>query len=133
MKKKKLKTLSALAIGLSLFSIKANAGTWEKHQYCPPGEVYLGMWHYTYSDGTFAQPGWNYIDGEWYYFDDICFGTVDGLQTINGKDYYFDIYTKAMAHDKYVKIGGGRYGAYYWANSDGSLDYNNAWYPGYEN
>ncbi|WP_428817261.1 hypothetical protein ACQR2L_12065 [Clostridium butyricum] len=131
MKKKILKTLSMLVIGLSLISIKANAGTWTQHQYYPPDVDYMGSWGYTYSDGSFAQSGWNYIDGEWYYFDDEYFQTVDGLQTINGQDYYFDIYTKAMAHDEYVKIGSGRQGMWYWASSSGAIDYNYNWCPEY--
>lgn len=122
MKKKILKTLSMLVIGLSLISIKVNAGTWTQHQYCPPDVDYIGSWGYTYSDGSFAQSGWNYIDGEWYYFDDEYFQTVDGLQTINGQDYYFDIHTKAMAHDKYVKTY--EYSAVLsYAESDGHINY----------
>lgn len=129
MKKKLFKTLSAVIIGLNLISIKASAGTWEQHQWCPPDTEYLGSWGYINDDGSYAQPGWNYIDGEWYYFGGELNETLDGLQTIDGKDYYLDYSSKAMTHDKYVKIGGGRYGAWYWTNSDGSIDYNNVWYP----
>lgn len=129
MKGKILKGLSVTLLYLGLTSVPTSAGTWSQHQYCPPNIPYYGGWEYQYDDGTYADSGWNYIDGEWYYFDDDLFLTVDGVQTINDKDYYFDPYTKAMAHDKYVKIGSGKHGVYYWANSDGSIDYDNLWCP----
>ena len=50
--------------------------------------------------------------------------------SIDGKDYYFDNINCDMKHDQYVKVGYGKYGMWYWTNSDGSIDYNYSWLPG---
>ncbi|AQR95594.1 hypothetical protein [Clostridium saccharoperbutylacetonicum] len=125
MKKSVVKIFSTLFIFCSLFSVNAYAGTWIKHQGDSPytNGVYLGGWEYQNDDGTPAV-GWKYINNNWYYFDSIDGCAYTGLKTINGKDYSFDPINCDMKHDQYVKVSGGNMGVYYWANSDGSIDYN---------
>lgn len=105
MKKRLLKILSGIIVASSLLCISANAVESGWHIHCQVGENSYS-WEYVYSDGTFAS-GWNYIDGDWYYFDPVdsgcyvgkCYVASDGklggdipnsLITINGQNYYFD-------------------------------------------
>ena len=125
MKKKILKVLSAALISLSLFSIPASANTWFEYKDYNGNRITWGM----YDDNGQWPKGWYQENGKWYYF--LGQGlAAQGLQTIDGKDYYFDNINCDMKHDQYVKVGYGKYGMWYWTNSDGSIDYNYSWLPG---
>ena len=125
MKKKMLKVLSAALISLSLFSIPASANTWFEYKDYNGNRITWGM----YDDNGQWPKGWYQENGKWYYF--LGQGlAAQGLQTIDGKDYYFDNINCDMKHDQYVKVGYGKYGMWYWTNSDGSIDYNYSWLPG---
>ena len=125
MKKKVLKVLSAALISLSLFSIPASANTWFEYKDYNGNRITWGM----YDDNGQWPQGWYQENGKWYYF--LGQGlAAQGLQTIDGKDYYFDNINCDMKHDQYVKVGYGKYGMWYWTNSDGSIDYNYSWLPG---
>ena len=65
MKKKIIKSLSALLVISSLFTTKAFAGTWTA--FCKYDGTILS-WVYANDNGTFPV-GWKYIDGYWYYFE----------------------------------------------------------------
>lgn len=125
------KILSGVLISCNLFSINAYAGTWIKHQSdeASVNGIYLGGWEYQNDDGTYAS-GWKYINNSWYYFDAFDGCAYTGVQTINGKDYYFDPINCDMKHDKYVKVGSGSMGLYYWADNNGVIDYDKYRYPG---
>ena len=125
MKKKMLKVLSAALVSLSLFSIPASANTWFEYKDYNGNRITWGM----YDDNGQWPQGWYQENGKWYYF--LGQGlAAQGLQTIDGKDYYFDNINCDMKHDQYVKVGYGKYGMWYWTNSDGSIDYNYSWLPG---
>lgn len=130
MKRKLLTILSSFIILLNLFATPAFAGTWIQHQGNEGwiNGIYLGGWEYQNDDGSNVI-GWKYINNNWYYFNNGDGCAYTGVHTINGKDYYFDPFNCDMKHDQYVKIGQGRMGMYYWANSDGSIDYNKNWCP----
>ena len=125
MKNKMLKVLSTALISLSLFSIPASANTWFEYEDYNGNRITWGM----YDDNGQWPKGWYQENGKWYYF--LGQGlAAQGLQTIDGKDYYFDNINCDMKHDQYVKVGYGKYGMWYWTNSDGSIDYNYSWLPG---
>ena len=122
MKKKIIKSLSTLLVISSLFTTKAFAGTWEPH------EGYNGFimsWEYYNDDGSIPI-GWKYIDGYWYYFEYGITRTTPLEE--NGEFYYFNSNAQLITN-QYVKVGQGLYGVYYWANSDGSIDFDNSWLP----
>ena len=125
MKKKMLKVLSSALVSLSLFSIPASANTWFEYKDYNGNRITWGM----YDDNGQWPQGWYQENGKWYYFLGQGLAT-QGLQTIDGKDYYFDNINCDMKHDQYVKVGYGKYGMWYWTNSDGSIDYNYSWLPG---
>ena len=115
MKKKMLKVLSSVLVSCGLFVIPVNAGTWK------PDQGY-NCWSYVKDDGTLAT-GWNYIDGNWYYFNEqidnenfknYCYlnhncswdnelGSYIGAkgECINNKTYFFDS-NGHMLHDCYI-------------------------------
>ena len=56
-------------------------------------------WWYKHSDGSYTKCDWEFIDGEWYYFDYKGYRVTGWLHlTSNDKDYYFYSDGK-MAHD----------------------------------
>ena len=118
MKKKLLKVLSTLLISCNLFAVPASANTWYKLIGYNGDSVTWQM----YDDNGERINGWYQENGEWYYFD---YGiAVTGLQTIDGKDYYFDRITCQMKHDQYVKTY--EYSAVVnYAESDGHINYDN--------
>lgn len=124
MKKNVIKLLSGLLVGFSLFTTNAFAGTWKGFVY---GYGNITTWSYTNDDGTFPV-GWKYIDGYWYYFENGGFTRMEPLEE-NGKTYYFNKDGQLLT-SQYVKVGSGRYGLWYWANSDGSINYDYSWLPG---
>lgn len=106
MKKKMVKLLSTLVLGVSMISIPANAMQtgWIKHCQLSADSY---AWEYIYSDGTHAS-GWALIGGNWYYFDPYdgtcytgyCYRSSDGTlygnisaswYVIDDKCYLFDI------------------------------------------
>ena len=119
MKKNLLKILSTLLISCNLFAVPASANTWNQ-----TNDEYK-MWFLVDDNGMDYDCGWYFENGKWYYIQGQGFA-AQGLQTIDGKDYYFDNINCDMKHDQYVKVGCGKYGMWYWTNSDGSIDYNNA-------
>ena len=123
MKKKMLKVLSSALISLSLFSVPVSANTWNQ-----TNDEYK-MWFLVDDNGMDYDCGWSFENGKWYYIQGQGFA-AQGLKTIDGKDYYFDNINCDMKHDQYVKVGYGKYGMWYWTNSDGSIDYNYSWLPG---
>ena len=125
MKKKMLKVLSAALISCGLFSIPASANTWFEYKDYNGNRITWGM----YDDNGQWPQGWYQENGKWYYFPGQGLA-AQGLQTIDGKNYYFDNVNCDMKHDQYVKVGHGKYGMWYWTNSDGSIDYNYSWLPG---
>ena len=125
MKKKMLKVLSVALVSCGLFAIPASANTWFEYKDYNGNRITWGM----YDDNGQWPQGWYQENGKWYYF--LGQGlAAQGLQTIDGKDYYFDNINCDMKHDQYVKVGYGKYGMWYWTNSDGSIDYNYSWLPG---
>ena len=129
MKKKMVKLLSTLVLGVSLTSIPANAMEtgWVKHCQISADRY---AWEYINPDGTSAS-GWEYIDGYWYYFDQYdgvcytgnCYRTADGLlagdiehsfYNIDGNVYWFDMdghlitnsYTRTLRSTYYVDNNG---------------------------
>lgn len=124
MKKNVIKLLSGLLIGFSLFTTNAFAGTWKGFV---NGFGTITTWSYTNDDGTFPV-GWKYIDGYWYYFENGGFTRMTPLEE-NGNVYYFNENGQLLTN-QYVKVGNGVYGVYYWANSDGSINYDYPWLPG---
>ena len=125
MKKKLLKVLSTLLISCNLFAVPASANTWFEYKDYNGNRITWGM----YDDNGQWPQGWYQENGNWYYFPGQGLA-ARGLQTIDGKDYYFDNINCDMKHDQYVKVGYGKYGMWYWTNSDGSIDYNYSWLPG---
>ena len=135
MKKRLLKVLSAALVSCGLFTIPVNAGTWKPDQ----GN---NCWSYVKDDGTLAT-GWNYIDGNWYYFNEqidnenfknYCYlnhncswdnelGSYIGVkgECINNNTYYFDS-NGHMLHDCYI-IDESYHCVKYWLNKDGISDY----------
>ena len=118
MKKKLLKILSTLLISCNLFVVPVSANTWHKLIGYNRDSITWQM----YDDNGERINGWYQENGEWYYFN---YGTAaTGLQTIDGKDYYFDRITCQMKHDQYVQIY--EYGAVLsYAESDGHINYDN--------
>ena len=118
MKKKLLKVLSTLLISCNLFAVPASANTWYKSIGYNGDSITWQM----YDDNGERINGWYQENGEWYYFN---YGTaVTGLQTIDGKNYYFDRITCQMKHDQYVKTY--EYSAVLsYAESDGHINYDN--------
>lgn len=45
------------------------------------------VWFYRYPDGSLCRGGWNYIDGQWYYFN-MEGAMTTGWQNIDGRYYY---------------------------------------------
>ena len=125
MKKKLLKVLSTLLVSCNLFVVPASANTWFEYKDYNGNRITWGM----YDDNGQWPRGWYQENGKWYYFPGQGLA-ARGLQTIDGKDYYFDNINCDMKHDQYVKVGYGKYGMWYWTNSDGSIDYNYSWLPG---
>ena len=125
MKKKMLKVLSAALVSCGLFSIPASANTWFEYKDYNGNRITWGM----YDDNGQWPQGWYQENGKWYSFTGQGLA-AQGLQTLDGKDYYFDNINCDMKHDQYVKVGYGKYGMWYWTNSDGSIDYNYSWLPG---
>lgn len=124
MKKKIITMLSSILIGTSIFASSANAYQW--HEY----KDYYGNtidWFLT-DDMGFDVEGWYFDGSNWYYLGGQGIA-YKGEQEIDGKWYFFDYETCAMKHDELVKVGSGRYGVSYWANSDGSLDIDNPVFP----
>ncbi|MBE5943294.1 MAG: hypothetical protein E7258_00070 [Lachnospiraceae bacterium] len=64
-----------------------------------------GTTYYYYADdsGKLARNEWVYRNDGWYYFDDNCHA-VNGVQTINGKTYYF--YSRQMQTDEMCSYNG---------------------------
>ena len=121
MKKKLLKILSASLISCNLFAIPASANTWHKLIGYNGDSI---TWQ-IYDDNGERINGWYQENGEWYYFE--CGIAVTGLQTIDGKDYYFDRITCQMKHDRYIKTWeNGAVVSY--AESDGHINYDNCTY-----
>ena len=125
MKKNLLKILSILLISCNLFAVPASANTWFEYKDYNGNRITWGM----YDDNGQWPQGWYQENGKWYYFPGQGLA-AQGLKTIDGKDYYFDNINCDMKHDQYVKVGYGKYGMWYWTNSDGSIDYNYSWLPG---
>ena len=128
MAKNKFLLIALVGLVSSLVIIPANAGTWYRHQ------ADSFDYEYQYDDGTWAK-GWNYIGGEWYYFDDylgttyynpLCewnntIGSYIGCDspiTIDGKSYYFDK-EGHLLHDCFIIQGSGRF--QYWLDSNGHM------------
>ena len=118
MKKKLLKILSASLISCNLFVVPASANTWHKLIGYNGDSITWEM----YDDNGEIIDGWYQENGEWYYFN--CGIAVTGLQTIDGKDYYFDRITCQMKHDRYIKTYEDSAVVSY-AESDGYIDYDN--------
>ncbi len=103
--KRKNQHISSICLAAALFSLAvsgtaaAEGGSWTSDE---------TGWRYIMADGTNAAPGWQLIDGVWYWFEDdgrmkngwLSQGDtwyylddsgamVSGWQTINGKSYYF--------------------------------------------
>ena len=123
MKKKLLKILGISLISCNLFAIPVSANTWYKSIGGYNGDSII--WEMYDDNGEKIMDGWYQENGEWYYFD---YGTaVTGLQTIDGKNYYFDRVTCQMKHDQYVKTY--EYSAVLsYAESDGHINYDNCTY-----
>ena len=118
MKKKLLKVLSTLLISCNLFAVPASANTWYKSIGYNGDSI---AWH-MYDDNGEGIDGWYQENGEWYYFN---YGTAaTGLQTIDGKDYYFDRITCQMKHDRYIKTDECSAVVSY-AESDGHINHDN--------
>ena len=118
MKKNLLKILSTLLISCNLFVVPASANTWHKIIGYNGDSV---KWQ-LYDDNGEIIDGWYQENGEWYYFN---YGTAaTGLQTIDGKNYYFDRITCQMKHDQYVKTDECSAVLSY-AESDGHINYDN--------
>ncbi|WP_456009142.1 hypothetical protein [Clostridium butyricum] len=126
MKNKILTVLSTLLIGYSLCAFPASANTWFEYKDYNGNRITWGM----YDDNGQWPQGWYQENGKWYYFPGQGLA-AQGLQTIDGKDYYFDPINCDMKHDEYVKVGSGRQGMWYWASSSGAIDYNYSWCPEY--
>lgn len=118
MKKKLTKILSAALVSVSLFSIPASANTWFEYKDSNGYRITWGM----YDDNGQWPQGWYQENGKWYYFPGQGLA-AQGLQTIDGQDYYFDPYNCDMKHDQYVVIGRGNHAPAVWAESDGHLNY----------
>ena len=118
MKKKLLKILATSLISCNLFVVPASANTWHKLIGYNGDNI---TWEMRDDNGERIN-GWYQENGEWYYFN---YGTAaTGLQTIDGKDYYFDRITCQMKHDQYVQIY--EYGVVLsYAESDGHINYDN--------
>jgi hypothetical protein len=125
MKKKIIKTVVSMLLIANSLIIPASAGTWIPHEgydLSITGGIYKGAWEYQYDDGT-KGCGWEYIGNNWYYFDKFDGCAARGFMSIDGKDYYFGKTDCIMKHDQYVKVGEGTLSYYYWACSDGHIDY----------
>ena len=46
-----------------------------------------GRWWYRHADGSYTKSNWEYIDGQWYYFDKDGWMTI-GYQAVSGEWYY---------------------------------------------
>ena len=46
-----------------------------------------GRWWYRHADGSYTKSNWEYIDGQWYYFDKDGWMTT-GYQAVSGEWYY---------------------------------------------
>ncbi|AIY79245.1 hypothetical protein U728_1058 [Clostridium botulinum 202F] len=122
MRKILMKIFSMLFISCTLFSTNAFAGTWTPH------EGYNGVavsWEYYNDDGSMPIE-WKYIDGYWYYFEDGITRTAPLKE--NGKCYYFNSDAQLLTN-QYVKVGSGKYGFWYWADSSGAINYDYSWLP----
>lgn len=110
------KVLCSVAVISNLVSVGVNAYSlapgWYKH--CQTDNYGGYSWEYVKEDGTNAV-GWNYINGNWYYFDQydcstytgrcwydsngiLCGDIPNSLIEINGDAYYFDNNGR-MLHD----------------------------------
>lgn len=112
MRKNIVKVLSTALISLSLCSVPASAGTWDK-QYKDRKYGQKFDWYYKDDYGHYVN-GWQYIDGEWYWFD---MGNVlfQGGWFNEGTGWYYANADGSMAHDCY-KSG-------VWIDSNGHSSY----------
>lgn len=142
MKNKIIKTISILIVGLSLFTIKANAESyhWMKYENWDEGLI---TWVLLDENNIWHDIGWYYENGEWYYVSGqglilrnpgcVVAGNYEGYKiyhwepsdnmiksfndSIDDK-YYFDEYGH-MLHDCYIYFGSPKYK--YWINSTGEI------------
>ncbi len=74
----------------------------------------VGRWWYSNADRTYTISNWQYIDGNWFYFDAQGY-MVTGWQYINGNWYYFD-------SNGYMQTGWILYnGVWYYCDSSGAM------------
>jgi len=89
-----------------------------------------GRWWYKHSDGSYTKYNWEYINGNWYFFDKNGWMWTDWLQW-NGESYYLDPASGKM-HTGWSKING----EWYYFKSNGAmnimpLEQNNRFYTFY--
>ncbi|MCF0105255.1 MAG: hypothetical protein HUJ53_00680 [Holdemanella sp.] len=85
-------------------------GRWR--YYTNPGEYYInaeveikGKW-YCFDEAGYMVTGWTMIPGVWKYYDKTSGARVTGLQTINGKLYFFNSYqSDMMANSASIVVG----------------------------
>lgn len=67
-----------------------------------------GRWWYRHSDGSYTTNNWEFINGEWYYFDSAGW-MITGELTLNGNTFRFstngDLYYTKLGVDWYYQHG----------------------------
>lgn len=121
MKKHFITLVLSVVMLMSLITVPANAYNkgWNIYSDNVGGKT---TWYYVFDDGSMAQ-GWQYIDGEWYYFMPQDEGGItlvggayisrfgnwkhlwDSKYIIDGRLYYFDCEGR-LIRNTYVNIDG---------------------------
>ncbi|MCP1102001.1 hypothetical protein [Aequitasia blattaphilus] len=74
-----------------------------------------GRWWYRHNDGSYTVNGWEYINGNWFYFDSVGYMVTDWLLN-GGYWYYLDLTTGAMVRG-WRQIGSN----WYFFNASGQM------------
>ena len=94
-----------------------------------PGSPGSG-WYYIYSDGSYANTGWQLIGGKWYYFRDNGGTAVTQVGFIrrnsnDNNEYYCDNNTGALITNDWVIVSYHNGVTRAWAGANGAIDYTN--------
>jgi len=77
-----------------------------------------GRWWYKHADGSYTKYNWEYINGDWYFFDEDGWMWTDWLEW-KGNWYYLDPSSGKM-HTKWSHIDG----FWYYFNNSGAMNLN---------
>ena len=129
------------------YYVDAN-GVWDKTKQPAKWIKDGSKWWYRHSDGSYTRNNWEYINGEWYHFDNSGYmetskwignyyvkadGTMAKSEWVDGGKYYVDangVWDKTKQPAKWIKDGS----KWWYRHSDGSYTRNNweyingAWY-----